>query len=63
MMGKPVADDGKMRELMGLMDKAVRLEKSPSYVENLVKKNGFASLKEFADAFGSKIATMNDMMG
>ncbi len=61
-MGKSQADDSNMRKLIGPMDKAVKLEKSPSYVENIVKNNGFASLKEFADSFGGRIAGMNSMM-
>ncbi|GAB4277552.1 MAG: hypothetical protein Kow0029_20300 [Candidatus Rifleibacteriota bacterium] len=62
MMGKKQVDDSIMRKLIGMMEKAVNLEKSPTYVESLVKKSGFSSLNEFADAFGGRIATMNDML-
>ncbi len=62
MKGIRQVDDANMRQLINLMEKAVNLEKSPSYVEGLVKKNGFSSLNEFADAFGSRIASMNDML-
>lgn len=62
MMGKRQVDDTGMRKLINMMEKAVNLEKSPSYVEKLVKDNGFSSLNEFADAFGGKIASMNDML-
>jgi ribosomal protein L9 len=57
-----MADDSNLNKLMGLMDKAVKLEKSPSYVEGLVKKSGFASLNEFADAFGGRISALNSLM-
>ncbi|MEW6708392.1 MAG: hypothetical protein AB1403_01090 [Candidatus Riflebacteria bacterium] len=62
MMGKRQADDSKISSLINFMEKAVNLEKSPSYVENLVKKSGFYSLNDFADSFGDKIASMNSMM-
>lgn len=61
-MGKRMADDNSMKKLIGMMEKAVNLEKSPSYVEKLVKKNGFSSLNEFADSFGGRIAAMNSMI-
>lgn len=62
MMGKPQADDSAMRKMINLMEKAVNLEKSPAYVEKIVKENGFSSLNAFADAFGDKLSSMNSMM-
>lgn len=62
MKGIRQVDDSNMRQLINLMEKAVNLEKSPSYVESLVKQSGFSSLNEFADAFGSRIASMSDML-
>ncbi len=62
MMGKKQADDSKMSKLIGLMEKAVNLKKSPSYVEKLVKNSGFSSLNEFADSFGGRISAMNSMI-
>lgn len=61
-MGKRMADDSTMRKLIEQMEKAVNLEKSPSYVEKLVKSSGFSSMNEFADAFGGSISAMNSMM-
>lgn len=61
-MGKRQADDSAMRKMIEMMEKAVNLEKSPAYVEKLVKDNGFVSLNTFADAFGDKLSSMNSMM-
>lgn len=61
-MGKRQADDSSLRKMIDMMEKAVNLEKSPAYVEKLVKDNGFVSLNAFADAFGDKLASMNSMM-
>jgi hypothetical protein len=61
-LGVRQAEDGALKQMIGLMEKAVGLEKSPAYVEKLVKEQGFSSLNAFADALGDKIASLNRMM-
>lgn len=61
-LGVRQAEDGALKQMIGLMEKAVWLEKSPAYVEKLVKEQGFSSLNAFADALGDKIASLNRMM-
>jgi hypothetical protein len=61
-LGKSQPGLNKLKELIGHMEKAVNLEKSPSYVEKLVKKAGYSSLNEFSDSFGGRIEAINDFI-
>ena len=61
-LGKSQPGTKTLKELIGHMEKAVNLEKSPAYVEKLVKKAGYSSLNEFSDSFGGRIEAINDFI-